>query len=127
MQMIESGGMRKAGRGGLSHRIFDPPKEIPPDTPRGRWGASSKPTSPIPLHNAVSSLPPQRPISTIHAPKFAKRLPAQAYLQCCRREARNGRRVASLDTWVAYAPQLEDTILPQAPDVLKGILELAAY
>ncbi len=37
------------------------------------------------------------------------------------------RRVASLDTWVAYAPVLEDTILPQAPDVLKGILELAGY
>jgi len=37
------------------------------------------------------------------------------------------RRVASLDTWVAYAPQLEETILPQTADVLKGILELAAY
>ncbi len=37
------------------------------------------------------------------------------------------RRVASLDTWVAYAPQLEDAILPQTQDVLKGILELAAY
>jgi 2-oxoisovalerate dehydrogenase E1 component len=37
------------------------------------------------------------------------------------------RRVASLDTWVAYAPQLEETILPQTRDVLKGILELAVY
>ncbi len=37
------------------------------------------------------------------------------------------RRVASMDTWVAYAPRLEETILPQTPDVLKGILELAAY
>jgi 2-oxoisovalerate dehydrogenase E1 component len=37
------------------------------------------------------------------------------------------RRVASLDTWVAYAPQLENAILPQTPDVLEGILELAAY
>lgn len=37
------------------------------------------------------------------------------------------RRVASLDTWVAYAPQLEDAILPQTQDVLKGILDLAAY
>ena len=37
------------------------------------------------------------------------------------------RRVASLDTWVAYAPKLEEAILPQTGDVLKGILELAAY
>jgi 2-oxoisovalerate dehydrogenase E1 component len=37
------------------------------------------------------------------------------------------RRVASLDTWVAYAPQLENTILPQTQDVLDGILALAAY
>ncbi|TFH55522.1 MAG: dehydrogenase, partial [Gemmatimonadales bacterium] len=37
------------------------------------------------------------------------------------------RRVASLDTWVAYAPQLEETILPQTADVLEGILELARY
>ncbi|HSJ13635.1 MAG TPA: dehydrogenase E1 component subunit alpha/beta [Longimicrobiales bacterium] len=37
------------------------------------------------------------------------------------------RRVASLDTWVAYSPQLEDAILPQADDVLKAITELHAY
>jgi 2-oxoisovalerate dehydrogenase E1 component len=37
------------------------------------------------------------------------------------------RRVASLDTWVAYAPQLEAEILPQVPDVLEGILELAEF
>ena len=37
------------------------------------------------------------------------------------------RRVASLDTWVAYAPQLEDAILPQTADVLEGILELAEF
>ena len=37
------------------------------------------------------------------------------------------RRVASLDTWVAYAPQLENTILPQTADVLNGILDLAEY
>jgi 2-oxoisovalerate dehydrogenase E1 component len=37
------------------------------------------------------------------------------------------RRVASKDVWVAYAPQLEEVILPQVPDVLRGITELAAY
>ena len=37
------------------------------------------------------------------------------------------RRVASMDTWVAYAPQVENVILPQAPDVLEAMLELAAY
>ena len=37
------------------------------------------------------------------------------------------RRVASMDTWVAYAPQLENVILPQAPDVLEVMIELAAY
>ncbi len=37
------------------------------------------------------------------------------------------RRVASMDTWVAYAPQLEEAILPQTPDVLEAIVELAAF
>lgn len=37
------------------------------------------------------------------------------------------RRIGSLDTWVAYAPQLEEVILPQTPGVLKAILELARY
>jgi len=37
------------------------------------------------------------------------------------------RRVASKDTWVAYAPQLEQAILPQTPDVLEAIKELAAF
>jgi 2-oxoisovalerate dehydrogenase E1 component len=37
------------------------------------------------------------------------------------------KRVASLDTWVAYAPQLEAAILPNADDVLAAIRELAAY
>jgi 2-oxoisovalerate dehydrogenase E1 component len=37
------------------------------------------------------------------------------------------RRVAALDSFVAYAPQLEDAILPQVADVLKAIVELKAY
>lgn len=37
------------------------------------------------------------------------------------------RRVASKDTWVAYAPQLEEVILPQTPDVLAAIVDLAAF
>jgi 2-oxoisovalerate dehydrogenase E1 component len=37
------------------------------------------------------------------------------------------RRVASLDTWVAYSPQLEDAILPQVDDVFRAIVELHAY
>jgi 2-oxoisovalerate dehydrogenase E1 component len=37
------------------------------------------------------------------------------------------RRVASLDTWVAYAPTLEDEILPQIDDVWHAIRDLAAY
>jgi len=37
------------------------------------------------------------------------------------------RRVAALDTFVAYAPQLEDVILPQSADVLKTITELHSY
>jgi len=37
------------------------------------------------------------------------------------------RRVASLDTFVAYAPELEDEILPQVDDMVKGILDLATY
>jgi 2-oxoisovalerate dehydrogenase E1 component len=37
------------------------------------------------------------------------------------------RRVAALDCMVAYAPKLEDHILPQKDDVLRAILELARY
>jgi 2-oxoisovalerate dehydrogenase E1 component len=37
------------------------------------------------------------------------------------------RRVASKDTWVAYAPDLEQVILPQTDDVLQAVLDLARY
>jgi 2-oxoisovalerate dehydrogenase E1 component len=37
------------------------------------------------------------------------------------------KRVASMDTWVAYAPQVEHVILPQTPDVVDALVELAAY
>jgi 2-oxoisovalerate dehydrogenase E1 component len=37
------------------------------------------------------------------------------------------RRVAALDTFVAYAPQLEDAILPQPDDVGRAITELYSY
>src|SRR3989475_6276696 len=37
------------------------------------------------------------------------------------------RRVAALDSFVAYAPQLEDAILPQAGDVLEAIIGTSTY
>ncbi len=37
------------------------------------------------------------------------------------------KRVASLDTFVAYAPEVEDAILPQMEDVLKAVTALAKY
>jgi len=37
------------------------------------------------------------------------------------------KRVCALDTFVAYAPQLEDAILPQSSDVAKAIAELRSY
>ncbi|MEE9472342.1 MAG: dehydrogenase E1 component subunit alpha/beta [Gemmatimonadota bacterium] len=37
------------------------------------------------------------------------------------------RRVASTDTFVGYAPQLENAILPQVEDLAEAISELAAY
>ena len=37
------------------------------------------------------------------------------------------RRVAALDTFVAYAPQLEDAILPQVANVAKAIADLHRY
>jgi 2-oxoisovalerate dehydrogenase E1 component len=36
-------------------------------------------------------------------------------------------RVGALDTFVGYAPQLEDAILPQSADVLKAIVDLHSY
>ncbi|KXK00432.1 MAG: pyruvate/2-oxoglutarate dehydrogenase complex [Acidobacteria bacterium OLB17] len=37
------------------------------------------------------------------------------------------RRVAATDTFVAYAPQVEDFILPQSEDVEKAVVELMKY
>jgi len=37
------------------------------------------------------------------------------------------RRLAAKDSWVAYNPDLEDTILPQIADIEAAILELARY
>jgi 2-oxoisovalerate dehydrogenase E1 component len=37
------------------------------------------------------------------------------------------KRVAALDCFVAYAPNLEDAILPQTDDVLRAIKEITAY
>jgi 2-oxoisovalerate dehydrogenase E1 component len=37
------------------------------------------------------------------------------------------RRLAATDTFVAYAPELEDFILPQTADILDAILTLAAF
>jgi 2-oxoisovalerate dehydrogenase E1 component len=37
------------------------------------------------------------------------------------------RRVAALDTFVAYAPQVEDAILPQVDDVARAITALYSY
>ena len=37
------------------------------------------------------------------------------------------RRVGALDTFVAYCPDLENTILPQVEDLVKAILDLAEY
>jgi 2-oxoisovalerate dehydrogenase E1 component len=37
------------------------------------------------------------------------------------------RRVGALDTFVGYAPQLEDAILPQSANVLQAITEVRAY
>jgi 2-oxoisovalerate dehydrogenase E1 component len=37
------------------------------------------------------------------------------------------RRVASTDTFVAYAPELEDVILPQVEDLEQAIVEIAGF
>ena len=37
------------------------------------------------------------------------------------------RRVASMDTFVAYAPVLEDAILPQPDDLYKAMMEIARF
>ncbi|MBE7181647.1 MAG: dehydrogenase, partial [Terriglobus roseus] len=37
------------------------------------------------------------------------------------------RRLASMDTFVAYQPILEDAILPQADDVFAAVAELVAF
>jgi 2-oxoisovalerate dehydrogenase E1 component len=37
------------------------------------------------------------------------------------------KRVAALDTFVAYQPILEDAILPQADDLYRAMLKLSEY
>ena len=37
------------------------------------------------------------------------------------------RRVAAMDTFVAYQPVLEDVILPQPDDLYRAMVELAAF
>jgi 2-oxoisovalerate dehydrogenase E1 component len=37
------------------------------------------------------------------------------------------RRLGAKDTFVAYAPELEDFILPQTSDILRAALDLAAF
>ena len=37
------------------------------------------------------------------------------------------RRVAALDTFVAYCPDLENEILPQIEDIARAMVELARY
>jgi 2-oxoisovalerate dehydrogenase E1 component len=37
------------------------------------------------------------------------------------------RRLAATDTFVGYAPQLEEEILPQVPDIAEAMVELRAY
>jgi 2-oxoisovalerate dehydrogenase E1 component len=37
------------------------------------------------------------------------------------------RRIGALDTPVAYAPKLEDVILPQKDTIVRGLRELAAF
>ena len=37
------------------------------------------------------------------------------------------KRVASADTYVGYAPRLEDSILPQVDDVKRAVTELIAF
>jgi hypothetical protein len=32
-----------------------------------------------------------------------------------------------MDTWVAYAPQVENVILPQTQNVVDALVDLAAY
>jgi 2-oxoisovalerate dehydrogenase E1 component len=37
------------------------------------------------------------------------------------------RRIASADTWVGYAPRLEDAILPQVEDFVRGYVEMMKF
>jgi pyruvate/2-oxoglutarate/acetoin dehydrogenase E1 component len=37
------------------------------------------------------------------------------------------RRLAATDTFVPYAPELEDFVLPQVGDILKAVKDLAAW
>jgi 2-oxoisovalerate dehydrogenase E1 component len=37
------------------------------------------------------------------------------------------RRVASLDTWVSYAPRVEEATLPQTANILEAMVDLAAF
>ena len=58
---------------------------------------------------------------------FGAEIAARIADELFERARRAGPAGAALDCPVAYAPELEEAILPQAADVLKAIIETAAY
>jgi 2-oxoisovalerate dehydrogenase E1 component len=58
---------------------------------------------------------------------FGAEIAAQAAAECFMDLDAPVRRVAALDTPVAYAPTLEERILPQKSDVLAAILEISRF
>ncbi len=58
---------------------------------------------------------------------YGSEIAARIGRRAVRLPRRAGRRVASTDTFVAYAPELEDVILPQVADLRRAMEEVAAF
>ena len=106
---------QQAEKDGISVAVLDLRTIMPYDWDAHRRARASRPTASIVAHEDQLTCGFGAEIAARIADELFHYLDAPV------------RRVAALDTPVAYAPELEEAILPQAADVLAAIREIGRY